>query len=265
MAAQHSMSKQSLIIVTYIHELSYSVENCFEVATVEIKVKHGQDIIVACLYRPPNVSVTYFMDTFVAYLNKIKNKKVFICGDYNIDLSNSESDYDTGKFLDLMLSYGQYPLIKLPTRYQGNSCTVIDNIFTNITEREVASNIVIDDITDHLPVMCVYNDNIGRETRSNVVKKRMVTEKNMNCLVDTLSAVNWNDLYDVNDANSAYKMFSKKLISCFNKCCPVAEIKVKRNTNKPWLTKGLINACRKKIIYINVHCKQNTKMVYLDI
>ena len=42
------------------------------------------------------------------------------------------------------------------------------------------------------------------------------------------------------------KMFSKKLISCFNKCCPVAEIKVRRNTNKPWLTKGLINACRKK-------------------
>ena len=91
----------------------------------------------------------------IAYLNEIDKKKVFICGDNNIDLSKSESDCDTGKFLDLMFSYGHYPFIKLPTRFQGNSCTVIDNIFTNNTEREVASNIVIDYITDHLPVMCV--------------------------------------------------------------------------------------------------------------
>ena len=48
---------------SYIHELSFSDENCFEVVTVEIKVKQGQGTIVECLYRPPNVSMKLFMDT----------------------------------------------------------------------------------------------------------------------------------------------------------------------------------------------------------
>ena len=157
---------------TFIHELSYTVENCFEVVTVEIKLKNHPNIVAVCLYRPPDVNMKVFLDNLSSFLNKLKNKKVFMCGDFNIDLLKSESDYDTGKFLDLMLSFGQYPLIRLPTRIQETSCTAIDNIFTNITESEVISNILIDDVTDHLPVLCRYNINVGHTTKSTVSKKK---------------------------------------------------------------------------------------------
>ena len=232
---------------TYASELSYSVDECFEVVTVEINVKHGQNLVVACLYKPPNVRMNIFIHNFTAYLNKLKNKKVFICGDFNIDLLKSESDYDTGHFLDTLFSYGQYPLIDRPTRIQERSCTAIDNIYTNIITNEIASNILIDDTTDHLPVLCIYNqDDIKHVTVSKTVKKRRVNEKNITSLINMLKDVNWENVYDTDDVNIANKNFTSKLVECYDKCCPFTETRVRIKNNKPWLTKGFINACRKK-------------------
>ena len=91
---------------SYLDGLSYSIEDCFEVVTIQINVKHGQDMVVACLYKPPNVRINAFLEHFTEYLHKIKNKKVFICGDFNIDLLKTDNDYDTGNFLNVMFSHG---------------------------------------------------------------------------------------------------------------------------------------------------------------
>ena len=158
---------------TFIEELSYTIENCFEVVTVQINVKHGQNMVIACLYRPPNVSIKTFLEQFTVYLNKIKSKKVFICGDFNIDLLKTVDDHDTGNFLETMFSYNLYPLIDKPTRIQETSCTAIDNIFTNILPSEIKSKILIDDTTDHLPVLCLYNnEEIKHINCTDTVKKK---------------------------------------------------------------------------------------------
>ena len=208
----------------------------------------------------------FFIDNLTSYLNKLKHKKVFICGDYNIDLVKADTDYDTAKFLELMFSYGHYPLIRLPTRIQENSCTVIDNIFTNITEFDLKSNVLIDDITDHLPVLCMYkHDNIQCITGSEVIKRRNIKEDNLSSLINVLNSVEWNKVVDISDVNTAYKVFSEKLVSCFDRCCPLTEVKVRKRNHKPWLTKGLINACHKKKIYTNANCKQRLVKTRVDI
>ena len=112
-----------------VKELTYSIENCFDVVTVEIKENRSTNIYVSCLYRPPNVCMNKFIDNYTAFLQKIENKKVLICGDFNVDLIKSESSNDTTKFLDLIYSVGQYPLITMPTRITDKSSTCIDNIF----------------------------------------------------------------------------------------------------------------------------------------
>ena len=38
----------------------------------------------------------------------------------------------------------------------------------------------------------------------------------------------------------------KTFLELFNICCPVVEVSTKIHKDKPWLTKGLINACHKK-------------------
>ena len=61
-----------------------------------------------------------------------ENKEVYLCGDFNSDLLKLDSVNNYKKIYELMCSYGYVPQILQPTRIQGDSATIIDNIFTNI-------------------------------------------------------------------------------------------------------------------------------------
>ena len=56
---------------------------------------------------------------------------MYLCGDFNINLLNSESHNGTKDFIEMLYSLGLYPLIDRPSRITSNSATLIDNIFTN--------------------------------------------------------------------------------------------------------------------------------------
>lgn len=45
-----------------------------------------------------------------------------------------------------------FPEITRPSRVTSNCATLIDNIFTNDTENNTVSGLLINDISDHLPV-----------------------------------------------------------------------------------------------------------------
>ena len=48
-----------------------------------------------------------------------------------------------------MFSYGLLPNILLPTWVQGDSATIVDNIFTNNTHKAFISGNIITDTSDH--------------------------------------------------------------------------------------------------------------------
>ena len=60
---------------------------------------------------------------------KRENKQVYIMGDFNINLLNSEKHNLTSEFLQLMYSNSYLPLINKPTRVTATTATLIDNIF----------------------------------------------------------------------------------------------------------------------------------------
>ena len=72
-----------------------------------------------------------------------ENKDIYVCGDFNTDLLKIEISNNYKKFYDLMFSYGLLPNILLPTRVQGDSATIIDNIFTNNTHKVFTSGNII--------------------------------------------------------------------------------------------------------------------------
>ena len=65
------------------------------------------------------------------FFNKCKNKKVFLCGDFNVDLLKYSCHDVTSNFIDQLYSYGLHPLIMRPTRITKESATIIDNTCTN--------------------------------------------------------------------------------------------------------------------------------------
>ena len=74
-------------------------------------------------------------------------------------------------FENLMSSYGFFPAISKATRIQKQSETLLDNIFINNISGYKSSGIIIQDLSDHLPIFLSMN--LGKNTSIN--KKKTVT------------------------------------------------------------------------------------------
>ena len=122
-----------------------------------------KNIICGVLYRQhnsPESFLSYFNDTVERF-----NKPVYIAGNLNIDLLKSESCNYAHNFLLSLQSYSFIPLIDKPTRVDGNSATLIDNILVNNTTNLLSTGNIISDISDHFSQFCVM---------SNILVKRKV-------------------------------------------------------------------------------------------
>ena len=90
-------------------------------------------------------------------LEKVKNRKCTIAGDFNYNLLNISHHNKTEDYFNILLANSFKPLITKPTRITESSQTLIDHIWTNDirTERENKSYIYITDMSDHLPCIAV--------------------------------------------------------------------------------------------------------------
>ena len=133
---------------------SMVVDDVFECTTIEIQVSGCRNIIASCIYRSPGSDVTVFSEHVEhLFLDLSLHKSMFLCGDFNIDILTHNSNRGIKYFLDTMYEIGLYPLIDRPTRISNQSFSLIDNIFTNVTNYNIT--ILINDITDHLPVFAI--------------------------------------------------------------------------------------------------------------
>lgn len=118
-----------------------------------IKIMDGLiPTICLCVYRSPDSNVHKF-STFVKSLSScletftLKNVKLVIIGDFNVDMSvDSRSSRMLG---GLMASYGLRSTIESYTRECLGSRTTIDNIFTDIPQQAISTSVLITGISDH--------------------------------------------------------------------------------------------------------------------
>ena len=123
-------------------------ENLF----IEILNEKVQNIVVGLFYRPPNRSIDAFLDTFDECLDIVsqENKEIYLMGDFNINLL--KTDNNTSKLISSLTTYSFHPHINKPTRISDTSKTLIDNIFSNVCNKNANNGIIYYDISDHLPI-----------------------------------------------------------------------------------------------------------------
>ena len=111
-----------------------------------------------------------FNTTLASVLEQLRmeNKLVYLMGDYNIDLFNSETHDLTNAFVDFMYCNEFLPLISRPTRITNRSATLIDNIFTNNHDNLNCSlsGILVADVSDHSPIFHINRSFTVEETES---------------------------------------------------------------------------------------------------
>ena len=108
-----------------------------------------------------------------------ENKNCIITGDFNYNLFNLKYHEETENFYNIMTSNSFRTLITKPTRVTDNSSTLIDHIWVNdMSDNKMDCKILVTDITDHFPVLCIKSGTI-RKVGYTKVKYRPITENNI--------------------------------------------------------------------------------------
>ena len=127
----------------------------FETLWIEIKTgATAKNILCCCVYRHLNTDTKKFTEHTDDVLSKLEksNKKFFLMGDFNVNLLSYEHHTETNDFTNSMVSHYLLPYILHPTRVTDHSSTVIDNIFSNVTEYETISAKIINQTAYHFAV-----------------------------------------------------------------------------------------------------------------
>ena len=229
-------------------DFSLSLDNCLECLTVELCVPGKKNIRICVAYRQPGTNIDDFIETIVkVFDNSCNSKMCYLCGDINIDLLKYENHKGTRDFLNALFSLGMFPLIDRPSRITEYSATLIDNIFSNNLYERISNGLLINDISDHLPVFSITKEIQKAVNKTRYMFKRNTTPDAISLFCHDLEQQNWDSVIQTDDGNQSYNSFIDIIQTLFNKNCPVKRIIIKNNKyDKPWITPGLKNACKKK-------------------
>ena len=113
------------------------------------------------IYRPPGSDLSLFNEEIENTIRVLCRPKtnLFLMGDCNINLLNHKTHADTGDFLTILYANTMLPMITRTPRYDEFSATLIDNIITNKFSGTSLAGILLDDISDHLPVFLIAGEN----------------------------------------------------------------------------------------------------------
>ena len=242
-----------------------TIEHCI----VEVKLKK-QNVLVCSRYRAPGQSPTEFLHEYDKLTESMNSTRlpVIVGMDHNLDLLKQRTHHPTKLFVDKLLDSNMVPSITKPTRITKSSATLIDNIFIPLELAAVsASHIIIEDMSDHLPVLLVLNGvNIGKPCE-HVVESRDLRQKSIDTLKADVRDVDWNvflsDVMPRNDVsdivipqnvavNELLDKFHNKLQTILDKNVPIRKrfLKEKKFRREPWLTNGLsLSMAKSKRLY----------------
>ena len=240
----------------------------FESVWVEVDNKQGKNYLFCCVYRHP----TSTFDTFNEYLQQVLsnpavfNKNVFILGDFNINLLNYNSSTAIANYVNFLFSKQFLPYIIHPSRVSAHSSTLIDNIFSNITDNETISGNILTQITDHFPQFLI-------------VKHGGITYKNLSYFQHDFSHFNEENLlndfsnFDLSylndsavDVNAKFIRFLSNLDEVVKTHAPLRKL-TKRDIkfrNKPWIN-GKIQKMMRIRDRILKKLKKNSNQALIDL
>ncbi len=233
---------------------SYKDSDCeFEAFWIEVENKLKANSIFGVLYNHPRKNTSAFLDYLQSIFAKINREKklIFLCGDFNLNLLQSDTSPNVDSFLNLMLSNFFQPLILKPTRFNDRSApSLIDNIFINSLEPLTVSGNLIDKISDHLSNFVFFGDQLSKASNINNSMYRDYRNFNRENYLQDARQMNFyhNDENRDSDINCKYEHFQTKFLELLNKHAPlkVKSKRLKRQQRKPWITKGILKSISTK-------------------
>ena len=174
-------------------------------------------MIVGCIYKHCTLPINDFTNDFISplllKLQKESSKRVFLLGDFNIDLLKHEISDSVNNFIDTLSSNFLLPLIFLPTRISKTS-TLIDNNFSNLTSlEETELGNVTSTFSNHLLQFIFSQDFFSKVpgTKSDILRRDWKNFESSKFISD-FNQIKWKQILynDNNDANFSMNEYLSK-------------------------------------------------------
>ena len=124
-----------------------------------------------------------------------------------------------------------------PTRVIKNTATAIDHIITNsLLYRTINTGIIKLDVSDHFPIFLIAETKKRITPEGKVrITKRLIKNKIKKKFKNTLQKMTWEDVISYKQANSAYKVSEKFVVTGKSK-----------TLKNPWITKLIVKSSKTK-------------------
>ena len=183
----------------------------------------------------------YNLTEFISYLEKClnilakENKEIYLCGDFNIDLLQIETNNRHQQLYNMLCSYGCLPKIIQPTPVTEHTSSLTDNIFSNNNIDDTKSGNILLTLSEHISqFVSVRRERLdyGNLRRFQHDYSKFDAEK----FRDDVSIQTWNT--NLNNANDLFLDFHHKPKGFVDMHAPIKQLTPKevKLTNKPWIT-----------------------------
>ena len=211
-------------------DFSSEIENIF----LDILLPKTKPILIGKLYRPPDQSK--FLDnlsTSISQTCSFNEQEVYILGDLNINLINSQKHTPNGikRYKEFCSLHGIEQLLTLPTRITKNSSSLLDHhVLTNSADRISQFGIVNVGLSDHQLIYCTRKITRTRLNAHKYVKMRSLKYYSEDLYVKKPKEVDFPDYSNFKDINEGYSDFTEKVASVIDEIAPIKEVRVKSNS-----------------------------------
>ena len=224
--------------------------NDVEALSIEIENKNSKNIIVNVIYRQPAGNIQVFENSLKTLLmsKKHNSKPTYLTGDFNLNLLDYKTNAKVKSYLNIIFSHSFIPLINKPTRISKYNATIIDHLLTNtFINKNYITGILKTDISDHFPVFFITETELSKTNQSNFVYKRKITNIKLRKFKETLLNVDWTNVIENTDPNTAYNDFLNIFLLHYDTIFPKKKIQIKtKNLASPWITKGIVKSSKRK-------------------
>ena len=173
--------------------------------------------------------------------------------DHNLDFLKCHVHKGTENFLQTNLDHMMIPTITRPTRITQTSATLIDSI---IVSQNLCgafySGIIPNDISDHLPSVCILHSIQCPRKAPVTIRSRDTRKKNLDSLKVELECTNWQNLLPYEEIDKNMESLHNYFQELLDKHVPEREFELSGDKvrREKWVTPGLlksINHC--KVLY----------------
>ena len=144
-----------------------------------------------------------------------------------------------------------YPKLILPTRFSSKSCTLIDQIFCKTTNatRSASANIIISDISDHLPYYISITKLKSNQSNMKYIKVRQNSIKAMQGFCDALDKANIINAFNSDltlDPNVNFNILENMLTKLYEQHFSLKTVRYEKYKHKKenWITTGILHSIK---------------------